>query len=150
MIVSLRQLADADRDTLLGLQVAPDQVGFVAENRASLETIDAEPTSVGRVIVVNQTAVGLIVYETLEADGRADEVSIYRVMIDARHQRQGIGSKALRLLIAELTQCNAGFTKVWISAVPENQAARDLYARLGFVEAGMDGDGEILASIDLR
>lgn len=148
--VSLRALEAIDRDVVLGLAVSPEQTGHVAPNRSSLATIDAEPTSVGRVIVADDTVVGLIVYETLDADGRPDEVSIYRVMIDAACQRRGIGTMALRQLLDELRESPAGYTKAWISAVPENRVARDLYARLGFVETGFDADGEIRAALVLR
>jgi diamine N-acetyltransferase len=147
--VSLRALSAGDRDAVLALAVAPEQAGHVAPNRASLATIDAEPTSAGRVILAGDTVVGLIVYETLDAEGRAGEVSIYRFMIDAAYQRRGIGTMALRHLLDELRLNPAGYTKAWISAVPENRIARDLYRSLGFVETGLDEDGEIRAAIVL-
>ena len=76
--------------------------------------------------------------------------SLWRLMIDKKHQGKGYGREAVR--------CALEFVRTWphgkaeycvLSYEPENEVAKKLYASFGFVENGeMDGD-EIVAVLNL-
>ena len=60
---------------------------------------------------------------------------IWRFMIDKKYQGQGFGKEALRLAIEFIKTFPAGETKaVWLSYELENEVARKLYLKSGFVE----------------
>lgn len=66
------------------------------------------------------------------------------LVIDATAQGRGIGTAAVSALIDQL-RAQEGCTGIALSYEPDNTRARELYARLGFVETGeVDGD-EVIA-----
>jgi diamine N-acetyltransferase len=52
--------------------------------------------------------------------------------------------------VLDVFRANGQIKNVGISYEPENEAARKLYASLGFVEPGEIMDGETLAVLNLR
>jgi diamine N-acetyltransferase len=66
------------------------------------------------------------------------------VVVDAARQRTGIG-RALVTALVERLAAEPDCPNVALSYVPENKAARALYASLGFVETGEMEDDEIVA-----
>ncbi|GLY01703.1 MULTISPECIES: GNAT family N-acetyltransferase [Actinoplanes] len=66
------------------------------------------------------------------------------VVVDAEHQRQGIGRELVRQLRDRLIAV-PGTPNVALSYQPENTAARDLYLSLGFVETGETDGDEVVA-----
>ncbi|GAA3349104.1 GNAT family N-acetyltransferase [Amorphoplanes nipponensis] len=66
------------------------------------------------------------------------------VVVDAARQRTGVGRGMIRALTQRLA-AEPGCVNVALSYVPENKAARALYASLGFVETGELEDDEIVA-----
>ena len=81
-------------------------------------------------------------------DASDDEALIYRFMIDRRHQGKGYGRAALVLAIDEI-RAMPHVRTVSISYMPDNKAAKAFYASLGFVEAGVDEDDEMMAELAL-
>ncbi|GGF70078.1 hypothetical protein GCM10011338_22770 [Alteromonas lipolytica] len=78
-----------------------------------------------------------------------NKVSIWRFMIDQQFQNQGYGRLAMRLAIAEI-KANPWVQTIEICYNPNNPVASEFYASFGFVEAGMDDDGDdMLAIINL-
>jgi diamine N-acetyltransferase len=76
--------------------------------------------------------------------------SIWRLMIDKKYQGKGYGRDAIRLALDFIRTWPCGKAEYCeISYEPENEAARNLYQSLGFMENGeMDGD-EIVAVMKL-
>ncbi len=68
--------------------------------------------------------------------------SIWRLMIDKRYQKRGYGREAVRLALDFIRTWPCGTAEYCaLSYEPENEAAKKLYASLGFEENGeMDGD----------
>lgn len=67
------------------------------------------------------------------------------LVIDAARQRKGIGRAAVEAFLARFT--DEGGIDAALSYSPDNDAARRLYASMGFVETGeMEGD-EIVARL---
>jgi [ribosomal protein S18]-alanine N-acetyltransferase len=72
---------------------------------------------------------GLIVFRVI-----ADEAEILNLAVDLTHRRRGIAS---RLIGDAIGACRAaGAKKIFLEVRDSNQAARNLYARAGFLEAG--------------
>ena len=70
-------------------------------------------------------------------------------MVDEKFQGKGYGRFGMQKMI-EMFRANERIKEVGISYEPENEAARKLYAGLGFVETGRMLDGEVEAVLKLR
>lgn len=62
--------------------------------------------------------------------------------LDRSHRGQGIGGQLLDKLLEEADR--SGVQKISLVVRPENRAARKLYARAGFTEAGTDDQARII------
>lgn len=72
---------------------------------------------------------------------------LWRFLVDRRHQRRGVGSKAIAALADHFR--NEGHEALMLSWVDAPGGPRAFYERLGFVPTGeLDGD-EIIARLDL-
>jgi len=80
------------------------------------------------------------VYETSE------KVSIWRFMVDAKHQQRGIGRKALNLALDEIKK-DHNVKEIEICYDPNNPVAKDFYSSFGFIESGMDDEGEDMLAV---
>jgi len=75
---------------------------------------------------------------------------IWRLMIDKNHQGRGFGREAMDAALQLIRTFPFGEAKkVWLSYEPENERARDLYHRYGFVENGEMCGNEIIAVLEL-
>lgn len=72
---------------------------------------------------------------------------LWRFLIDRRHQRRGVGGRAIRLLADQLRA--DGRDALLLSWVDAPGGPRPFYERLGFVPTGVVVDGEIEARLDL-
>nr|WP_277819783.1 GNAT family N-acetyltransferase [Vibrio vulnificus] len=78
-----------------------------------------------------------------------EKISIWRFMVDQEHQKKGIGRMALSLALEEIKQV-PDLKEIEICYNPNNPVAKDFYSSFGFVEVGMDEDGEdMLAKIEI-
>ncbi len=87
-------------------------------------------------------------YDVWETKEKIREASIYRFMIDVKHQGKGYGRAALARALDEI-KATLEVKKVSIGYMPENAVAKQFYASFGFVEVGRDEDGEIEAVLTL-
>lgn len=70
-------------------------------------------------------------------------------MVDQTHQRKGIGRQAMTMALQEIQQ-DLELSCIEICYNPNNPVAKDFYASFGFIEVGMDPNGEdMLAKIQL-
>ena len=70
-------------------------------------------------------------------------------MVDKQHQQKGIGRRAIALALAEIRQ-DAGIKQIEICYNPQNPVAKSFYGSFGFIEQGLDDEGEdMLALITL-
>mgnify|MGYP001766317419 CR=1 FL=1 len=139
--VRLIRVGPAERATVEALRLADDQTNLVASNVESLAEADEDADARPRAVVAGDRIVGFLMYELFEG-GRA--ANIYRFMIDVAEQGRGYGRAALARLLDEIA-AESDVERVEICYMPENVGARRLYAEAGFVEVGVDEDGEIIA-----
>ena len=69
--------------------------------------------------------------------------NIWRFMIDERYQSQGYGKAALLLAINNLKEKH-GAREIFLSVVPENTAAKNLYHSVGFQLTGEMSGSEVV------
>jgi diamine N-acetyltransferase len=143
--IRIAPVTPANRALVTALQLAPEQMDFVASNEASLREARSDRDARPRAIMAGDRVVGFLMYE---APRDEDEARIYRFMIDRAWQGRGYGKAALREVLGEI-QGLGHIRHVSICYEPENEAARQLYRAAGFVEEGLDEDGEMIADLAL-
>ncbi|MEW6118968.1 MAG: GNAT family N-acetyltransferase [Pseudomonadota bacterium] len=149
--LSLRPI-DADTiDTILALAVAPEQTHLVAPNAVSLAQALVHPEAWYRGIYADETAVGFVMLEDstrLQRPPRDAYLAIWRLMIDARHQRRRYGSGAMERLIG-YARNRPEIKAMLVSCVPGRNSPEAFYRRFGFTSTGEVIDGETVLRLPL-
>ena len=146
--VELRDVTADNRQAVAGLRLSPGQEDLVASNAESLLEARSDPDARPRAVYAGGRVVGFLMYDAGEPDDEPREALIYRFMIDRNHQGKGYGRAALALAIDEI-RAIGGVSKISISYMPDNPTTKPFYASFGFVEAGVDEDGEMIAELTL-
>jgi GNAT superfamily N-acetyltransferase len=140
--VEVRPVTRDNLGELMRLEVAPAQAGFVAPVARSVAQASFETHARSLGLYAGGEPVGhLLLSDTrFDPDEPADELHVWRLLIDARFQRRGLGAAAMRWVIAEARRL--GVAQVGLSHVIGNDGAAAFYARLGFAYTGRVEDGE--------
>jgi len=144
--VQLAPISTANREAVLALTLAPDQEGFVASNAESLKEAKRDRDARPRAVSVGERVVGFLMYDASPDD---DEAVIYRFMIDQAEQGRGYGRAGLQAALDEIGALKH-VRSISVCYMPENEGARRLYTSAGFVDEGLDEDGEMIARLLLR
>jgi diamine N-acetyltransferase len=143
--IRLVPISENNRQAVLSLELTCEQRHFLADNAASLEEARHDKDARPRAIVIDDRVVGFLMYD---ASVNEDEALLYRFMIDRREQGRGIGKAAVAALIAEIR--GLGHVRdVLVGYIPRNEGARRLYQGAGFIDEGLDEDGEMIARLSL-
>lgn len=142
MRITLEDVSTGNWQQIVELAVAPHERDFVASNAYSLAESKYEPAAVPKAIVADGLPVGFLMYDA--SGGVQPRYHLYRFMIDERHRNRGYGRSALGLLIDQIARAHET-ARLSVCYEPENQTARKLYLLFGFVETGVDEDGEMIA-----
>jgi diamine N-acetyltransferase len=144
--VSLREISKETVRQIVKLKVAPEQEQFVASNGMSLaEAMYSPEVAWFRAIYLDETPVGFVM---LSDNPIKPEYYLWRFMIDARYQRQGIGEKALRQVI-DYVRTRPGAIELLTSVVPGDGSPGPFYEGLGFSYTGADDEGELVMRLPL-
>lgn len=136
--VSLREISgDTVRD-ICRLEVGKAQSKFVAPNSISIAQAHFEPKAWFRGIYAEETAVGFVM---LFDDADQPEYYLWRYMIDLRYQGLGFGSAGIRHLV-EYVRSRPKAAELVTSYVPGAGSPHDFYLKMGFVDTGVEKDGE--------
>nr|WP_314606381.1 GNAT family N-acetyltransferase [uncultured Janthinobacterium sp.] len=141
--LTLRPVCAANAEAVIGLPLHAAQRDFIASNADSLALAASHANMHPRAIHAGDELIGFAMYALPGSAGRQDTHVLYRLMIAAPWQGQGLARAALALLLDEMRARGAG--RVVLYYVPANVRARQLYAHAGFVETGFDDDGEMMA-----
>ena len=138
----VRAVDTVNVNALIKLTVAEHQRQLVAPVATSLA--QAAYNTPGRPLGLydGDTPVGfLLLWEAWRAtDKPADELYVWRLMIDAAHQGRGYGAKAMRWVIDEAR--HQGVASVGLSHVDKEPHAGPFYEKLGFSYTGVVDEGE--------
>ena len=144
----LRPITRENFDAVIDLQLLDHQRSYLASNAYSIAQASFYPHYRTRAIYRHQEPVGFLMYVSLQEEGSPGEYAIWRFMIDARHQGKGYGRQAMQLALTEI-RGEADAQRISICYWPGNPVAKNFYASFGFIETGLDEDGEMIALIDL-
>lgn len=136
--VSLREVTAETVVAICKLKVGEAQDGFVAPNAVSIAQAHFSEHAWFRAIYAGDEPAGFLM---LHDDPEKAEYFLWRLMIDERFQGQGIGTKAMRLLI-EHVRTRPDATLFQTSVVPKPDGPQPFYEKLGFVASGVFEDGE--------
>jgi len=148
--IEVRPVTRDNLAELMCLDVAPGQSGFVAPVARSVAQASFETNARSLGLYAGGVAVGyLLLWDTrFDPDEPADELYVWRLLIDARFQRRGLGAAAMRWVIAEARRL--GVAQVGLSHVIGNDGAASFYARQGFAYTGRVEDGEREMALRLK
>ena len=146
--VVLRDVTADNRQAVTDLELAPDQHDLVASNADSLAEARTDPDARPRAIYADGCVVGFLMYDAGRPSDDPREALIYRFMIDRKHQGAGYGRTALGKALDEI-RALPNVSRIFISYMPDNPVAKRFYASFGFVEVGIDEDGEMIAELAL-
>ena len=148
-------LCEITADTVravIKLAVTDYQNRFVAPNAVSLAQALFAREAWYRAIYLADEPVGLVMLSDdslLDPVPENPQVAVWRFMVDAKHQRKGVGRAAM-LMVIEHVRRKRMFKKLALSYVPEDGGPEQLYLSLGFRPTGeMDG-AEVVMELPLN
>jgi diamine N-acetyltransferase len=152
MKVELREITSETVRAVIKLAVDPGQAGFVAPNAVSLSQALFSDEAWYRAIYADDDMVGFVMLadETLKAEPPAEpNIGLWRLMIDAKHQRRGIGREVMRQIVAHV-RSRPGVHFFYTSYVDEPGGPGPFYLSLGFEPNGEIDDGEVVLIYPLQ
>jgi diamine N-acetyltransferase len=130
MTVVLKPITVDNWQECIGLKVTEKQASFLPSNLYSIAEAQFYPQTVPLAIYSEQDQmVGFVLYGV---DVETGKWKVFRLMIDQAHQGKGYARAAMVQVIERLSiqpDCN----EILIAYQANNDAARQLYASLGFV-----------------
>lgn len=150
--VTLREITSETVRTICRLAVRPDQDRFVASNAFSLAEALFAKEAWYRAICLDEQPVGFVMLwdDTLNTVVQhRPEVYLWRLMVAAPFQGQGIGKKCLGLILDHV-RSRPGIARFYSSYVPGEPSLAHFYLSFGFVPNGeIDEDGEVVIEYPL-
>ena len=144
------ELVPVDREnvrTVCDLELAPGQEPYVAPSATTVAEAAYERDAWLRAITRDGVPVGVVL---LVRDTPDEPYFLVRLMVAAGHQRAGIGTRAVALILEHLRSL-PGEDRIRTSCVPGPLSPLPFYRGLGFVETGeRDEDGEVVLERPLR
>ena len=155
-MLEVRPVTKENWKELIALKVRDDQKHFVASNLYSIAEAQFGEHIPGEGhwdmmpfgIYDEDKPVGFLMI-SYNYDFARFQGFILRLMVDEKFQGKGYGKFGMNWML-ERYRSDERVKAVAISYEPDNEAARTLYASLGFQETGEIVDGEALALLKLR
>ncbi|MEZ5830577.1 MAG: GNAT family N-acetyltransferase [Dongiaceae bacterium] len=152
----MREVDWANLHAVLALDVAPPQQSFVASNAVSIaeahfnpggwfRAVYADDVLVGFVMLFDSTVPGAIASDPVEPT----DMVLWRLMIDRRYQRRGLGHLALDAVREHVTGLGR-FHRLLTSYMPGSGGPKDFYLSYGFTETGRLWDNGTEVEIALQ
>ena len=150
--VRLVEITSQNSAAVLALRTHANEERFVAPVSGSFAdalfpgSVDGAPVVPWmRAVEADGELVGFVMLA--ERTASHPEAYLWRLLIDRRHQRRGIGDRVLDLLADRLR--SEGQATLLVSWVPGRGSPEPFYLRRGFVPTGVVHDGEIEARLTL-
>ncbi len=149
--VTLRPITAETVRSVCALSVGESQRGLVAPNAVSLAEALFSPLAWYRAVYLDDSIVGFVMLydQSLGEPPTPDpKAAVWRFMIDASAQGQGVGRAALQRVI-EHVRAKGVFSVLSLSYVPVPGSAEKFYLDLGFKPTGRVEDGEVELELSL-
>lgn len=150
--VTLREISSDNVRTICRLAVRPEQDRLVATNAFSLAEALFAKEAWYRAICADEQPVGFVMLwdDTLNTVVQhKPEVYLWRLMVAAPFQGQGIGKRTLRLILNHVLS-RPGISRFYTSYVPGEASLAHFYLSFGFAPNGeIDEDGEVVIEYPL-
>ena len=139
---SVRPVDAGNFEAVLKLQVAAGQRQFVAPVERSLAQAAYEPAGRALAMFDGEEVVGMmLLYDArLNKEKPAEQLYVWRLLVDARHQKRGYGRLAMAWVVQEAKAW--GVQQVGLSHVDGLGHAGAFYQKLGFTYTGEIEGGE--------
>ena len=140
---SVRPVDAENLDAVLKLSVAAGQKHLVAAPERSLAQVAYEPAGRALAMFDGDSAVGMMLLYDARLDKKkpADQLVVWRILIDARHQRRGLGRLAMAWVLDEARRW--GVAELGLSHVDAPAHAGAFYEKLGYAYTGEVDGGEL-------
>ena len=147
MTITLRDVTEDNFEALMDMELPAHQRDLLHSNAYSIAQAKFYPEFIPRAIYQDERPAGFALYNR-EDGGKAGHYGIYRFMVDYPLQSHGIGRRAMALLLDEIRSM-PDVKNITICYHPHNERASAFYRSFGFVETGIDDNGEMNAQITL-
>jgi len=144
--VSLREIDLSSVRTVCALSVREDQRRFVAPNAISMAEAAVSDVAWFRAVNAGDEPVGFVMLD-VGKDGQPP--FLWRFMIDAAHQRRGLGRRALGLLVDHVRSTFPAARELLTSVVEGEGGPKPFYLGAGFEDTGRREDGETVLRLPL-
>ena len=148
--VHLREVTDDNREAVCALRVRRRQKQFVASVKRSLRDAAAVPEANPwyRAVYCGDEPVGFVMLSWNPPAGPYQgRYFLWRLLIDKRYQRRGIGREVLAQLVDVVRA--EGATELLASYEPGKGDPWPFYRQFGFQRTGKIDDGEIVIRLPL-
>lgn len=131
-----------------GLSVREDQRNFVADSAGILARAYAYRDSRSRAFIIcnDETPIGMVLFHDAEEDGAYDFSQFF---IDRRYQGNGFGYEAAKAVL-QMMKDDGKYDNVLLCYIEGDDAAKNLYEKLGFRHTGEACEDEIIMELRLR
>ena len=148
-MITLRDLQDSDHEAVLALRLAPGQRRFVSTVPESLAEAAEEPgaQAISWAVYRDETPVGFVMIA--DEVGTSDYIAhfLWKLLIDERHQRRGLGTETLDLIVAYFRNRSVG--TMWTSVRQGDGSPVTFYEQYGFERTGDFHGDEILLRLQI-
>jgi histidinol dehydrogenase len=140
VVFSVRPVDRSNAEAVMKLQVAAGQRAFVSPVDRSLAQVAYEPCGRALAMFDGEQPVGMMLLYDVRHDEEepANQLYVWRLLVDARFQRRGYGRLAMAWVVDEARR--EGYAEVGLSHVDKPGHAGAFYQKLGFAYTGeVDG-----------
>ncbi len=136
-MVELREITKDNLEQVLALRISECQKAFVSSTAHSLaQAWVYKDTAFPFAVYADDEIVGFVMLDYYE---ERSQYTLWKFLIDEKHQHKGYGRKALKLAIQYLID-RFNVTEIFTGVAYGNDAAEGLYRSVGFVKTGVEDD----------
>ncbi len=137
------------------------KVLFLTTNQSGIPTLTEEFVASNALSIVQSIYEEGWTVKAIEHDGQIVGFTMYgyshthnfyelcRIMIDRKHQGNGLGTKAIRLVVDEMRE-KFNCDEIFLSTEPDNVIGKHIYEKIGFIAENRQIDGEDLYKLTVR
>ena len=133
----MREITKDNLEQVLALRISESQKGFVSSTAHSLaQAWVHKDTAFPFAVYADDEIVGFVMLGYYE---ERSQYTLWKFLIDEKHQHKGYGRKALKLAIQYLID-QFNVTEIFTGVAYGNDVAEALYRSVGFVKTGLEDD----------